>query len=236
MPHRSKYSWHVHDSHQLAWAPVGVLSVATATRTWVLPPSRALWIPAGVPHETMAAGQATMRSLYLRAQGCRVRWPEPQPVVVRPLLRELINHLSETELSSRRRHRSEAVLIDLLEPVTVTTVDAPPPSDPRARAVADALRRNPADTRGLAQWGHDVGASPRTLSRAFRHDTGISFDRWRTLARINASLPMLAAGANIATTSLRVGYQTPSAFVAAFRREIGTTPAAYFTRFGADKS
>ena len=233
MPRRSKYSWHVHDSHQLAWAPSGVLSVATDARTWVLPPSRALWIPAGVRHETMAAGQATMRTLYLRAQGCRVRWPEPQPVVVRPLLAELINHLSEAYLSSRERNRSEAVLVDLLEPVAVTTIDAPQPSDPRACAVADALRRNPADTRGLVQWGREIGASSRTLSRAFRTDTGISFERWRTLVRINAALPMLASGATITTTSRRVGYQTSSAFVAAFRREIGTTPAAYFTGHGA---
>ena len=29
-----------------------------------------------------------------------------------------------------------------------------------------------------------------------------------------------------------VGYETPSAFVAAFRRETGLTPAAYFSRRG----
>ena len=228
MPQRSKYAWHVHDAHQLAWALSGVLTVATDTRTWVLPSSRALWIPAGVTHETMSSGQATMRSVYLRA-GCRIQWTDPQPVLVRPLLAELINHLSEANLTSGERKRSERVLLDLLEPVKVTAVDAPQPSDPRAQAVADALRANPADPRALSQWGREVGASARTLSRAFLTDTGIGFERWRTLVRLNAALPMLAAGATIATAARRVGYQTPSAFVAAFRRELGITPGAYFT-------
>ncbi len=151
-------------------------------------------------------------------------------MAVRPLLAELINHLSEETLRSGERRRSENLLPDLLDPVEVTTLDAPQPVDPRAQAIADALRSNPADPRGLAQWGRDVGASTRTLSRAFSNDTGIGFERWRTLLRLNAALPMLAAGAAISTTAHRVGYETSSAFVAAFRREIGTTPGAYFSQ------
>jgi AraC-like ligand binding domain len=70
MPARSRYDPHVHDEHQLAWAPRGVLSVVTDLGTWMLPPARALWIPSGLPHETSAASQPDdTRSL---AQGaCR---------------------------------------------------------------------------------------------------------------------------------------------------------------------
>jgi len=45
--------------------------------TWVLPPTRALWIPAGLPHETASDGvRATMRSLYIRPGLFRVSWDE----------------------------------------------------------------------------------------------------------------------------------------------------------------
>ena len=67
MPPGTRFDWHTHEDHQLAWAASGVLTVLTAEATWVLPPTRALWIPAGLPHETASdGGRATMRSLYVR--------------------------------------------------------------------------------------------------------------------------------------------------------------------------
>ena len=52
MPAGTLFNWHAHQDHQLAWASAGVLTVLTEAATWVLPPTRALWIPAGLPHET----------------------------------------------------------------------------------------------------------------------------------------------------------------------------------------
>jgi AraC-like DNA-binding protein len=57
----------------------------------------------------------------------------------------------------------------------------------------------------------------------------MTFGTWRTQVRLLASLPLLAAGMPVATVARRVGYATPSAFVAAFRRVTGTTPGTYFT-------
>jgi AraC-like DNA-binding protein len=159
-----------------------------------------------------------------------VEWSGPQPVAVRPVLAELINYLASSSLDDARRARAEALLFDLLEPVAVTTIDAPLPADPRARAVAEALQSRPDDARSLAQWGRAVGASARTLARAFVADTGIGFERWPTLARLRLVLPRLAAGQPISTVARHVGYRTPSAFVAAFRRETGVTPGEYFHR------
>jgi quercetin dioxygenase-like cupin family protein len=45
---------HMHADHQLAWAAHGVLTIGRDAGGWVLPSSRALWIPAGVPHEVRA--------------------------------------------------------------------------------------------------------------------------------------------------------------------------------------
>jgi AraC-like DNA-binding protein len=59
------------------------------------------------------------------------------------------------------------------------------------------------------------------------------FGQWRRLARLHAALPRLAAGQAVGIVARHVGYETPSAFVAAFRRETGFTPAAYFSRRGA---
>ncbi len=219
---------HSHDDHQLAWATRGVLTVHTDDATWVLPPTRALWIPAGVRHVTHAGGAATMQTVYLRPDRCAVDWSAPTPVAVGGLLAELIAHLGATHLDPARRARAEAVLIDLLEPLRVATIELRMPRDPRALDVAAALVRDPASRRTLGQWGREVGASERTLARAFQAETGVSFGRWRTQVRLQAALPTLAEGGSVASASQRAGYESPSAFVAAFRRETGMTPAEFF--------
>jgi len=202
MPAGTRFDWHTHEDHQLAWAASGVLTVLTADATWVLPPTRALWIPAGLPHETASdGGRATMRSLYIRPGPFDVGWSEtgqPTPVAASPLLAELIGYLGEPGLDASRR------------------------------AHAEALRADPADRRTLREWGREVGASERTLARAFAAEAGVPFGRWRTLLRLQAALSMLAAGEPVSRVAGRVGYDTPSAFVAAFRRETGQTPGALF--------
>ncbi len=228
MPADSRYARHSHDDHQLAWAASGVLTVITDAGTWVLPSTRALWIPAGTEHETIADGRTTMTSLYLNPDRCAIGWTHPQPLAVDPLMALLINYLATVTLKPEGRARAEAVLLDLLEPVATATLGAPLPQDQRARDVARALRENPADARSLDDWGHAVGASARTLARAFRAQAGLGFDRWRTLTRLQAALHELAAGTPVTSVARHVGYQTTSAFVAAFRRETGLTPGAYF--------
>lgn len=231
LPHHDGFDWHRHDGlHQLAWATDGVLAVSAVGRTWVLPSTRALWIPSGVEHAVEATRAARMRSLYFWAKVCTVGWSEPTVVMLQPLLRELAEHLSRPELSAAERARAEAVVLDVLQPLDVATLQVSLPSEPRARRVAEALLERPAERRTLGAWGRRVGASERTLARAFVRDTGMSFGAWRGHARIRCALELLAEGRSVNETGYAVGYESPSAFVAAFRRLVGTSPATYFAK------
>lgn len=236
MPASRRFEEHVHRWHQLAWAAEGVLLIEASGRTWVMPPSQALWIPGGVAHTTSAHGLTVMRSLYFRPDDCRITWPEPTVIAVRPLLRELVVYLADLELAARARERAEAVVLDLLTPVRVTALELPMPRDGRARRVAEALLADPADDRGLPSWGRAAGASGRTLNRLFAAETGMSFGRWRTQARLVAALGHLAAGRPVTAVAHQVGYSTPSAFIAVFRRTLGVSPGAYSARFGSGGS
>ena len=231
MPAGTRFDWHTHEDHQLAWAASGVLTVLTGEvegSTWVLPPTRALWIPAGLPHETASDGRATMRSLYIRPGLSPVSWTDPTPVAASPLLAELIGYLGEPGLPAGHRAHAEVLLADLLTPVPVTTIGCgcrprrPPGGWPRR--CGPTPRTGARCGSGAAQ----VGASERTLARAFAAEAGVPFGRWRTLLRLQAALSMLAAGEPVSRVAGRVGYDTPSAFVAAFRRETGQTPGSFF--------
>lgn len=230
MPAGTVFDWHTHGDHQLAWAPSGVLSVRTELTAYVLPPTRGLFIPAGVPHETLSTGNATMQSVYLRPALCPIDWTDCTPVAATPLLAEIIGYLADPSIENERRSHGETLLLDLLDPVTMTTIDIRMPADDRALEVARSLVDDPTDNRSLAEWGHDVGASSRTLARAFLAETGLPFGRWRALLRVRAAIVALAAGETVSSTARMVGYESTSAFVAAFRRETGGTPATFFAR------
>ncbi len=212
MPAGFVFDWHTHSDHQLAWAASGVLTVRTEGEAWVLPPTRSLFIPAGVRHETLSAGNATMRAVYLRPNLCPIAWPVCTPVAATPLLTEVIGYLEDPSLDQQRRSHGERKLIDLLEPVTMTNIDVRMPTDERAGAVAQILLDNPADGRTLAAWGRDVGASERTLARAFLADTGLSFGQWRGLLRVRAANTVaLATGEPVWSEWPRqVGYESTS--------------------------
>jgi AraC-like DNA-binding protein/quercetin dioxygenase-like cupin family protein len=223
----ARFRWHSHPEHQLAWAAAGVLTVVTEAATWVLPPTRALWIPAGVSHEVRAGSAATMTAAYVRPAACAVAWAEPATVRASGLLRELIAYLGGDQLGAPQRQRAEEFLADVLDPVPTAAIDLRLPGEARAAEVAAALLADPASPATLAQWGSRVGASERTLARAFLAGAGVPFGRWRTQARLAAALPLLAAGEPVGNVARAVGYETPSAFVAAFRRETGATPGTY---------
>jgi AraC-like DNA-binding protein len=228
MPAGTVFDWHTHEDHQLAWASSGVLTVRSESEAWVLPPTRALWIPAGVRHETLSDGVATMRTAYVRRSSCSISWPTCTPVVVSPLIAELLGHLETDDLESAHRVRAEELLVDLLQPVASLSFEVRMPTDDRALRVAELLIVNPADERTLAAWGSDVGASSRTLARAFIAETGLPFARWRTLVRLQRAMEALGSNESVTEVARTVGYESSSAFVAAFRRETGITPARYF--------
>jgi len=228
MPDGLVFDWHTHDEHQLAWAASGVLTVRSADLAWVLPPTRAIWIPAGVRHETLSERSAIMRSAYVKTDACPAMWSVCTPVVATRLLTELVGFLEQPNCSADARTHAIALLLDVLEPTSATSVDVRMPSEERAREVAEALVRAPGDDRTLSEWGGEVGASSRTLARAFLADTGLTFGRWRSLLRLRTAMEALAEGHAVTNVAAMVGYDSTSAFVSAFRRATGVTPGSYF--------
>ncbi|EIV93400.1 helix-turn-helix transcriptional regulator [Frankia sp. QA3] len=228
MTARHRFGQHRHLVHQLAWARRGVLTVQVEAQAWFLPPTLALWIPAGLAHMTRSADHAWMRSPYFLPSRCPIPWSTATVVAVGPLLRELLDHLAVPDLPPAQRMRAEAVLFDLLRPMPAAALPLPMPTEPRARRVADCLVADPTDDRTVARFAADAGVSARTLRRTFTAQTGMTFERWRRHARLRAAMPALAAGLPVSTAARRAGYATPSAFVAAFRRTIGVPPGVYF--------
>lgn len=230
-------SWaraHVHPWAQLSYAVEGVLLVRTATGSYLAPPERAVWVPAGLEHEVTTTARAEMRSLYVQPNALQLGdAAKPRIFQVTPLVRELIIATCALPVNYDEEGsagRLVAVLLDQLATLTPVALDLPWPSDARLLRVSLALQADPSDQRTLAEWGHEVGLSERSLARLYREQTGLSLGDWRRRLRLLLSLTPLAAGEKVSSVARDSGYSAVSAFIAAFSQEFGQTPTQMFNR------
>jgi AraC-like DNA-binding protein/quercetin dioxygenase-like cupin family protein len=224
---------HAHGSDQLIYAIRGVMEVSAGQGLWLIPPHFGLWIPARTRHSIRMPGAVSMRILYVRpglarpsappAAGCAV-------VHVSPLLRELI--VEAVRIGRLRvRHRHERALRDLLllhlERASPMPTGVILPKDPRARAVAESVLRDPGQAALASVLCAEARASVRTIERKFRAEVGSDFETWRRQVRLMKALELLVSGHSVKEVAFRVGYRQPATFIEMFRRMLGTTPKAW---------
>jgi AraC-like DNA-binding protein len=231
-PSRSEKARHTHSRHQLMYSQKGVIHVSTPTGSWILPPTRSIWISGGIPHALVVKRPVELITLWVaRDAPGAPHWTGCNIVSVSPLVRELLMVCSEQPWDyppASRSSRLARVLLEQLQVHEQAPLELPELSDPRAERVAAMLRADPADRRPLAELAAAAGASHRTIERLFASETGMSFGRWRVRHRMIAALELLAHGDSVSSVAYAVGYETPSSFIAAFRASFGTTPTAYF--------
>ncbi|MFM0327980.1 helix-turn-helix domain-containing protein [Caballeronia glebae] len=70
----------------------------------------------------------------------------------------------------------------------------------------------------------------RSLSRLFLQQTGLSFRQWRQRSRLLFSLSLLEKGERVTDVAIACGYESMSAFIAAFKEQMGFTPKELFAK------
>jgi AraC-like DNA-binding protein len=211
--------------HTHAWAQVAY--------TWMVPPSRAIWVPPNVTHEVVIVEDAYLRTLYVDASvvppgldACRV-------VEVSPLLREVIAALDDKPITRERERLLGTLALDEIIRSQPLPLSVPMPTEKRLRALCNAVLADPSHA-DLERWSSEAGASTRTIARLFRRELGVSFSQWRQQAVLARAIPLLSQGRPLAQVARELGYQSQSAFSAMFRRAFGESPRAFFARDSSD--
>lgn len=226
-----EYDWHSHRRGQLFCIESGLAHVRTAHGSWLLPPHRAGWLPPGELHRVAVSGALSGWTVLIAPEAARGLPDRPCVVGVGELMRALVRRGAEWELREQltpEQSRLAAVLIDEIRRAPREALHLPMPADRRLLRIVNALLDDPGDRRTLEEWAKMAALSPRTARRLFLGETGFTFAQWRQQAQLTQALERLARREAVADIADALGYATPSAFIAMFKRCFGTSPARCF--------
>lgn len=227
-PNKLSSGMHHHKKAQLIYAISGVMHVETKSAFFVLPPTKALFLPSCEEHSITMEGEVAMRELFINPILAEDLGTEPRVLVVTTLLRELIVAICNEPVEWDEEGRSPhivALIVDEIRRSKTLYTRLPSIHEPRLYNVVSAIMNNPADDRSLDDWAQVCGASGRTLARLFVKETGMTFGQWRLQARLNTAFILLMIESDIQNVAHQVGFSCQSSFGVAFRRTFGLTPA-----------
>ncbi|MDB5967470.1 MAG: transcriptional regulator, AraC family [Polaromonas sp.] len=241
MPVDTHFQPHDHAWAQLAYCAVGIVQVTAEQQpggddqiTFIVPPSRAVWIAPKSRHHITVLEAAEFRTLYIDPCAVPPGWGSCRVIVVSPLLRETIHALDAPAgqpLSDARERLLSSLAMDEITRADTQALGVPLPhpqsGDKRLRALCEAVMRAPSERATLAEWAADIGASERTAARLFRDELGMSYQQWRQQAILAHALPLLARGQPVSTVAAASGYASDSAFSAMFKAAMGQSPSHF---------
>ena len=220
---------HTHRRGQFLYAAKGVVTVDTDQGAWAAPPERAIWIPPGLAHAVTMVGAVQTRSVLIDSEAT-VRGSRCEILAVSPLLRSLLVEAADVPAEYDPDGRDGLLMALLLAEVDrapVIPLAVPFPQSPALASRCRAFLAHPKADDTIDDWAADLHLNRRAFTRAFRRETGMSFDEWRQQACVLTALPRLARGDAVTTVALDLGYDSPAAFATMFKRWLGVPPSQY---------
>jgi AraC-like DNA-binding protein len=223
---------HSHIRGQLLGTLQGVVTIGTDRGRWLIPPVNAVWLPPHIEHDFVSHGGFRGWSVYVAEAACAALPVTPRVIRLSGLLDEAVARAAgwEEKQLSQRQNNIARVILDEIAAAPAEDLELPMPRDPRLQRIARAIADGIGARQRMTEWAAWAGIAPRSLSRRFVGETGLTFTAWRQRVMLLRSLEMLAEERPVTMVALDLGYETVSAFIDAFQAHFGTTPGRYFKR------
>lgn len=233
-PHGHIEDWHSHDRIQLIHTLTGVIRVQTHEGIWIIPPGRGVWIPAHKPHALLSSGDVKARGVFIEDTLQHDIQNECRVVAIPALLRELISSAMDIQNEIQPESRNERLLQLILDEVRLLPALAfnlPDPQSPKLQQLCQRIKENLALEWSMEESAQQLHISSKTLARHFQKETGLHFSHWVRQAKLMQAMIDLAMNKPVLNVALDLGYESPSAFSAMFKRETSMTPSDYLKQF-----
>jgi len=227
-------AWHSHDRIQLIHTLTGVIRIQTEEGIWISPPGRGLWIPARKPHALHISGQVKARGVFIDHYSRADLANECLVVSISALLRELMSsamHIQDKIQPHSRDERLLELILDEVRLLPSLAFNLPEPKSASLIQLCQHIRSHLSETWQLEHAAAQLHMSSKTLARYFQKETGMNFAQWIRQAKLIHAMTELTMHKSILSIALDLGYDSPSAFSAMFKRETAMTPSEYVAQF-----
>jgi len=222
------------DRHYLLYAAKGTMRLEAEGRTWTLPPARAALIAARAPITLSIAATITCCSALFAPQHYDMPTAPLRVLDMSPLARELILACRSFGPEAAALDADARQLFDTLYMLATRAAAAPndlwmPIGKSEAVRKAQTMTEaSMADVPSFAQIADAVSMTERTLGRRFQEEIGMPWrDFLRRLRMIRAVEGLSDPARQVTQVAHDVGYQSSSAFNAAFLDFTGQTPTTF---------
>jgi AraC-like DNA-binding protein len=225
--------WHSHSWSQLVYASEGVLTVETQEGCWVVPPRRAIWVPAGRCHRLQMHGRVCLQTIYLKVDLQSYGLPDCAVVNISPLVHELILHVCERGIVNGDCVENRSLiqfLTSQLQKLSALPLVVTMPRDARAQRVARRILEAHGAIYSLQDLCQTCGTSLRTMQRIFRDEVGLPLARWQHQVKMMRAVQLLEEQQSVTHVAFELGFESVSGFIQSFRNSFGESPGKYRTQ------
>jgi len=221
---------HSHPRGQFIFSSRGVTRVVTGEGIFLIPPSQAFWCPPNVTHEVVFSGAVDIANLFIDPAWGYSLPLNPQIFNVSSLVSSLVKRAIEMGCDYKtngKEYRLMLVLLDEISALEKSLLALPWSNRDKLNDILCLLVKDPCNIDTIEQWAESIYVSPRTLARMFQKELGMTFTEWRMRIKLFHAIEQLHDGKSVTYIALELGYSTPSAFIAAFRKIMGKSPLEY---------
>lgn len=212
---------HRHRVDLFVAAATGTATIIAAGAMYPVSTTRGVWVPAGVTHSALFDPGYAPLAYFLPTPGDFTAEPVSLAIDESLRLAVLAAVLDDADLTDTFR-----ALLTEGQPGALLRVAGLELTGPVAAPIADALRRDPADSRSVDDWAARLHTSPATIRRAFAREAGVPFSDFRLALRLERAVALLAQGRAVGSVAKSVG-MSHSGLIAAFRRHLACAPSSF---------
>jgi len=208
----------------------GVVAIITEQGRYLVPPEHGILLPANTVFQLLAT--TSSKAIFYTFDNLKEKEKPTETAVLEAsdFLKSLINesiseHINEYESSALLS--LQQLLVNRIKAAKPLSLLLPAVKDQRLVAITSRQQKFPALKTDLVGWGKFVHASPRTLTRVFKNETGITYSEWKQIMAIHIAIIELYLGVSISMIAKNLGYESSSAFIYMFRKHMKVTPSNY---------
>ena len=226
------------DRHYLMYSAKGVLRLEAEDRYWILPPSRALWIPADTSIEIEIMHPVECCSVLFRKDFIHSTFSRCQVLTLPNVVKEMILHSRKwgpdcTEFNPSAEHFFQSIahlcaeLKDLPSELWI-----PKGQSKKIREALQYTQKNLSQSITFTDIAKHTATSERSLARAFSTETDMTWSQLLRHMRMIQAIELLSnLDLQMITISLEVGYQSLSSFNRAFKEFTSLTPREFRSEY-----